>query len=346
MTGQASPLEHLSPGYFALVMASGIVSVGCAQRGWAVASLLLLGLASVAYVTLVALNLVRLARHRSAMAADVRNPRTGFQFFTFVAATDVLAVAIAGHGPVGPGAVLLAVAATVWAILGYVVPAAVVLGNPQRPIIRSANGSWLVWVVASQSVAVASATLEPHFPAARQWLAIVAVLSWSVGVMLYAATALFLSLRLLVYPLEPHELDPAYWISMGAVAITVVAGARIVEMDSAPMVDAVRGLVAGLAVLMWCFATWLIPALVGAGVWRHVVHRDPLHYTPAWWSIVFPLGMYGVAGMYLGRADRLPIVEWIGTTWMWVAVAAWSAAFVAMVASWVSAVRRRPVPSR
>ncbi|SDB80003.1 Tellurite resistance protein TehA [Raineyella antarctica] len=335
------PLEHLSPGYFALVMATGIVATGCAQRGWGTAALAFLGVAVVAYATLVVLNVARWARHRSAMVADLRNPRTAFQFFTFVAATDVVGAALAGHGLWGVTAALLAVAGSVWAVLGYVIPGIAVLTRQDTSIVGSVNGSWLVWVVASQSVAVVAATLEPHFAGAREWLAIMAVFSWSVGIMLYAATALVVALRLALHRMEPHEMDPAYWILMGAVAITVVAGATIVEMDSAPMVDVVRGLVAGLAVLMWCFATWLIPALVGAGVWRHLVHRVPLNYTPSLWSMVFPLGMYAVAGMRLGRADRLPIVERIGELWIWVALAVWSVTFVAMVVSWARALRSR-----
>lgn len=39
--------------------------------------------------------------------------------------------------------------------------------------------------------------------------------------------------------------------------------------------------------------------------------------------MVFPLGMYSVAGIYLGRADRLPVVEAVGTHWFWVALVAW-----------------------
>ena len=118
---------------------------------------------------------------------------------------------------------------------------------------------------------------------------------------------------------------------MGAVAITVLAGARIVEMQTAPMVDATRALIAGMSVVFWCFATWLIPALVAAGLWRHVFKAVRLDYSPALWSIVFPLGMYAVASTYLGRADHLPILEAIGAGWIWVALAAWVVVFVAMV---------------
>jgi tellurite resistance protein TehA-like permease len=48
-------------------------------------------------------------------------------------------------------------------------------------------------------------------------------------------------------------------------------------------------------------------------------------------SVVFPLGMYGVAGQYLGRADELPFVKSIGADELWVALAAWLVVFVAML---------------
>ncbi|EHK84231.1 hypothetical protein AK37_07937 [Rhodococcus pyridinivorans AK37] len=127
---------------------------------------------------------------------------------------------------------------------------------------------------------------------------------------------------------------------MGACSITVVAGSRIVEMDDAPMVDATRGLIAGLAVVIWVFATWLLPPLVAAGWWRHRVHRVRLDYDSSLWSIVFPLGMYAIAGMYLGRADDLPLVGAIGAAELWVAVAAWVAVFAAMLhRMWVRLIR-------
>lgn len=334
--------KHLSPGYFALVMGTGIVSIGCNLRGWTLLAQALLVLTAVEYALLVVLTVWRFVAHRRELAADAHNTRKAFLFFTFVAGTDVLAAGLAGQGHILPGTVLLVVAVLTWLVLGYTIPWAAVLGRSERPVVAAANGTWFIWVVASQSVAVVAATLEPHYPGAYQYLAVIAVFSWSVGCVLYAASAIFVSLRLMLYVLEPRELDPPYWVSMGAVAITVVAGARIVEMTSAPMVDAVRGLVAGMSVVFWCFATWLIPVLTAVGIWRHRIHRIPLTYEPTWWSIVFPLGMYSVAGMYLGHADGLPIVEWIGKTWLFVALTAWVLVFAAMLRTLFSRERREP----
>lgn len=324
-------VRTLTPGYFALVMASGIISVGLEQQGMRASSIVLFAIAIVAYVVLVALNLWRFLSFREDMVGDFRAPRRAFGFFTFVAGTNVLGTRAAGEGWYEVTAALLVVAAAVWLVLGYVVPWSAVLSQSERPVVALANGTWFIWVVASQSVAVAATALEDELVGARQWLAILAVLSWSVGVFLYAASAIIVSLRIMLYPLEPEDLDPPYWVSMGAVAITVVAGAQIAGMDSAPMVDATRALIAGLSVVFWAFATWLIPVLVAAGAWRHFVRRVPLRYVATLWSIVFPLGMYAVAGMYLGRTDRLPIVGAIGGGWLWVAVSAWVVVGVAMV---------------
>jgi tellurite resistance protein TehA-like permease len=324
-------VEGLTPGYFALVMASGIISVGMQLRGFDVVSAVLLGVCAAAFVVLLVLNGWRLVAFRSAVVDDFTDPARAFGFFTFVAGTNVLGVRLAGAGLPAACAVLLVLSGIAWLLLGYVVPWTAVLSREERPVVATANGTWFIWVVASQSVAAAAAGLEPEFDGARRELALLAVVSWSVGVFLYGAAAVFVSLRLMLYRLGPEDLNPPYWVAMGAVAITVLSGARIVEMADAPMVHVTRDLVAGLAVVFWAFATWLIPVLVAAGWWRHRRRRVPLRYEATLWSIIFPLGMYAVAGIYLGEADGLPLVHTIGATELWVAFAAWLTVFVTML---------------
>lgn len=323
-------VEGLTPGYFALVMATGIISVGLDLEGFVVLSRMLLVVCSLAFVALLALTGWRFLAYRSAVRDDFTDPRRGFGFFTFVAGTNVLGVRLGLAGFHDATAALLVVAGLAWFVLGYTVPWTAVLGRQERPVLSTANGTWFIWGVASQSVAIAAATLEPVFDPARRELAVLAIMSWSVGVFLYGATGLLVSLRLMLYQFGPEELTPPYWVAMGALAITVLAGARIVEMADAPMVAVTRGLIAGLAVVFWAFATWLIPVLVAAGWWRHVRRRVPLRYEATLWSIVFPLGMYAVSGIYLGRADHLPVVEAVGATELWVAFAAWVVVFIAM----------------
>ena len=324
-------MRTLHPGYFALVMATGIVSIAMRNQHAYPISVALLWLAALEYAVLVVLTGWRLARYRRDIAADLADPRRAFGLFTFVAGTDVLGTRLAVDEHHVAGFVLLTVAWVSWLVLGYVVPWTAVLGRSRRPVLQDANGTWFIWVVASQSVAVLAAALEPAVTQGRRELALLAVVSWSVGVFLYGGNGVLVTARMLIYPFGPDDLTPPYWVAMGATAITVVAGARIVEMADAPMVSATRGLIAGSSVLFWAFGSWLIPPLLGAGVWRHVVHRVPLRYEPTVWSIVFPLGMYAVAGSYLGQADHLPIVKGVGDTASWFALTAWIVAFAAML---------------
>jgi tellurite resistance protein TehA-like permease len=321
----------LNPGYFALVMSTGIVSVGMLNHKLAALSTALLWIAVACFAVLLLLTSWRAISFPNELRADFTDPRRGFGFFTFVASADVLGTRFALAGFHRTAFLLLTVGWISWLLLGYIVPWTALLGRADRPVLASANGTWFIWVVASESVAVLAAGLEPTIHTGRRELALLAVLSWSVGIFLYAASGIFVGARLLLYPLTPLDLNPPYWVAMGATAITVLAGARIVEMAEAPIVDATRGLIAGLSVVFWAFGSWLIPVLVAAGWWRHVINRIPLRYEATLWSIVFPLGMYGVAGYYLGHADHLPIVSAIGYTETWVALGAWLLTFAAML---------------
>lgn len=309
---------------FAFVMATGIVSVGLHLIGLSALSLALLAVAGLGYGLLVLLHLARILRHPHLVAGDLRNPGRAFGSFTFVAGTNVLGTALAMHGQILPAIVLLVVSLLVGILLGYVVPWLAVLGRGGPPL-KHVDGSWFVWVVAAQSIAVLASQLAPQLPEWTQALSTIAVFGWSAGTVLYCAVAVLVLVRLTSQPVGPADMNQSYWVTMGAMAITVVAGSQIVALpaDSSPMVTATQGLIAGIGVLMWSFASALIPALLAVGYWRHIVHRIPLHYSSAQWSVVFPLGMYAVAGIQLGKADELPLVLVIGQTWVWVGVLAW-----------------------
>ncbi|WP_024793451.1 tellurite resistance/C4-dicarboxylate transporter family protein [Tomitella biformata] len=327
MTGA---VETLNPGYFALVMATGILSVAMDFKGLDIVSAILLAITAGSWVLLVLLTGWRILRHWARFRADFTDPGRGFGFFTFTAATGVLGARLAEQSwPLAAG--LLAVAAASWFLLGYLVPWTAVLHSSSRSTLSGANGTWFMWVVASQSVAVLAAILQPNDGLGRRELAMLAVFCWSVGAFLYAGVAVLVAARLMLYPQRPADLLPAYWVSMGATAITVLAGSQIVEMADTPMIEATRGLIAGCSVVFWAFGTWLIPILIAAGIWRHIIHKWPLRYDATLWSIIFPLGMYAAASHYLGVADHLPIVRAIGDAEAWFAMLAWTAVFVAMI---------------
>jgi tellurite resistance protein TehA-like permease len=343
-TGQAQPVgrtaaavRNLDPGYFALVMATGIVSTGTFLLGPTWLSRALLIIACAGLVVLAAALAIRLVFFRAAVAADIQAPDRVFGFFTVTAGLDVLGVrlALAGH-PLAT-AILAAVAAAAWLLLTYGVPASLLLARARDSVLGGVNGTWLLWIVATQSLSVAAAFLVPAWPSQSDLLAPVATGLWCVGLLLYLMVVALILLRWLTVPMTPAALGPPYWILMGATAITVLAGARILSLPRhLPVVHATAGFVEGFTFAMWAFGTWWIPLLIILGVWRHLRRQWPLSYEPALWSVVFPLGMYSVATLTFGKAARLAFMEPIARVMLWVAVVAWvlvAAAFITRLAA-------------
>jgi len=333
-TGWAvSAVRDLYPGYFAFVMATGIISVGTYLLGPSWLSVVLLVAASAGLAVLAGALVARLVLYRPDVAADIRAPDRVFGFFTVTAGLDVLGgrLALAGHPLVT--AILAAVAAAIWLVLTYGVPASLILARASDSILSGVNGSWLLWIVATQSLSIAAATLVPVWPSQAGLLAPTAAALWSVGLVLYLTVVSLILLRWLTIPIAPATLGPPYWILMGATAISVLAGARVLDLPKTiPVVAATAGFTEGFSFALWAFGTWWIPLLVILGLWRHVRRQWPLTYEPALWSIVFPLGMYSVATLVFGKAARLAFMHPIAHVMIWAAVVAWALVAAAFLA--------------
>lgn len=333
----AGTAEDLSPGAFAFVMATGIVSTALAERGASASSTMLLGIAAVGYVLLWAGYLWRTVFRWQRVRADLAGPH-GFAFLTLVAASHVLTGRLALGGHYGAATVLTVVGVAGWLVLGYGVPLLLVC-SARALSLRQVNGTWFIWVVGTQSVVVATAALGPH--TGGRALGVLASACWAVGLLQYLLVAALALARLLLEPVEPKELISPYWVFMGAAAISVLAGARLLRL---PPADALlpRAFVLGMSAVVWSFCTWLIPFLLALGVWRHVLRRVPLRYETSLWSMVFPIGMYGVATRDLGEATGWEWMTATGAGEAWAALAVWAAVFVGMLTAPAGAVRHSP----
>ena len=180
--GLRSGIEGLDPGYFALVMATGIVSVAIGAAGAATLSAVLLGLAMGCCLVLVAAHGWRWSWWRPEFAADAADPAKAFAFFTFAAASAVLAAQLAADGHHAWATVLLVAAVLAWLVLSYGLPLRLVTRHGTRPALAGVNGTWFLWTVGTQSIAVA---LTAFPPALAGTLAAAAVGLWAVGVVLY-----------------------------------------------------------------------------------------------------------------------------------------------------------------
>lgn len=110
-----------------------------------------------------------------------------------------------------------------------------------------------------------------------------------------------------------------YWIVMGALAISTLAAATLLQAPGAPL----RWLLRSGGIATWIAACMWIPLLVAADLRAVARHRHWLA-TSARWSMVFPIGMFSTSAQVYGRVEATSSIVRVGDWAMWVALAAWT----------------------
>ena len=330
-------LEDLSPSYFALVMATGILSIGCHLLDLDLLAGALFAIAVVAYLVLWLLFGLRLLRYPRRVLEDLTDHQRGLGFLTAVAATGVLGaqVVVIAH-EFTLAAVLLGFAAVLWVLLTYTVFTALTIKREKPTLAQGISGTWLLAVVATQSIAVLTALLAAHWgQPLRLHANFVALSMWLWGGMLYIWIISLIFYRYTFFRFEPSDLAPPYWINMGAMAISVLAGSLLVENSAvsadAPFLHSLRPFLEGFTVFYWATGTWWIPIIAILAVWRYGYRRLPLEYDPLYWGAVFPLGMYAVATYRMAEALKLEFLDTIPKLFLGLGLVAWAATFAGLL---------------
>ena len=325
-------IASLHPAYFALVMATGIVSIACRLAGLPLLATPLLWLNTVFFAVLWVLSIVRALRFPRAMQDDLFHHGRSVGFFTTVAATCVLGsqwLLIGSAWRIAAG--LWFAGIVLWAVITYTVFTVLTVKEEKPGLAAGIHGGWLVSVVAAQSVAVLGAQLAPGFGDRAPQALLFCLVMWLGGGMLYIWIISLIFYRYTFFTMEPSDLTPPYWVNMGAVAISTLAGALLaLAAPSAILLQQILPFVKGLTIMFWATATWWIPMLIILGAWRHVYRRFPLRYDPLYWGAVFPLGMYTVATVRLSQAVEVPELMGIAHAFVFVAIAAWAATLVGL----------------
>ena len=346
MTGQptgtaghrlADAVEHLFPGYFALVMATGIVSIAAHLQEMPRIAWALLAVNLGVYAVLTAMLVFRLLAYFPRVVEDLNNHARGPGFFTVVAATCVLGTQIlilTGRTEVAHALWIAGIG--LWVVVMYGFFTATVISETKPSLELGINGAWLLGIVATQSVSVLATLLAPGMASGREGALFFALCMYLLGAMLYLSIITLIFYRFTFVALTVEQMTPPYWINMGAVAITTLAGSSLLLQsdhwslpDDAPavhrrlhavllglcdVVDSVAGHPRRMEARRPAFSPALRSSVLGHGVSdRHVhgLHREtgPSHGAgvplgdPAGHRLLRPGGVGG----HVRRHDASPV---------------------------------------
>ena len=165
-----------------------------------------------------------------------------------------------------------------------------------------------------------------------------------IGCMLYLAIIPLIFYRLTFIRLTSRDFSPPYWINMGGGrdhhAGRIDAGAA--DRRTGRCSTCCAPFLPGFTLFFWAAATWWIPFLIALMLWRYLIRRDPPTYEPQVWGMVFPLAMYTTATFQLSRALDLGFLRHISEVFIFIALAAWAAAFVGLARQVSSSILARP----
>ncbi|MDQ0512946.1 TDT family transporter [Ancylobacter amanitiformis] len=215
---------------------------------------------------------------------------------------------------------------------GLVIP--YLMFTRQEHSIETMTAVWLLPVVACEVAAASAGLLAPHLPATEGFLVLVlGYVLWACSVPLAMSILVLLVLRLVLHKLPPRDMGASAWLALGPIG-TGALGLLLLG-DDAPSIFAANGLASvgevarGLGIiggiLFWGYGAWWL-ALAVLKTQRYL--REGMPFNLGWWGFTFPLAVYTLATLALGRMTGLGLftVSGIGLavclSTFWVIVAA------------------------
>ena len=316
-------LKDLYPGYFAMTMATGIISVALKLQDFITLSEIFFVIALVTWLVMTILYTWRLIQFPKAVLEDLSNPRTTFIFFTFVAATNISGILLHAHGYILLALVCWVMAFVYWSALMYFGFASLMFAHKERNV-NVVHGGWLILIVGTQSLVLLGTKIAGDLGEYAAYMMVEIHMLWSLGIIFYAIFVTIFCYRVFFFPMEAKDYSPLMWVIMGAAAISANAGSSLLLTDPIiPLLVDLRPSVQMISIMLWTWATWWIPLLVMIGLWKHFYKKIPLKYEPTMWSIIFPLGMYTVATNNLALSSEFQPLLLLSRAMLLIALVSW-----------------------
>lgn len=209
----------------------------------------------------------------------------------------------------------------------------------QEHALENMTAVWLLPIVAAEVTAGSGGLIIPHLGATAESRAMLFVSYglWATSVLPAMGILVILFLRLVLHKLPGREMAVSSWLSLGPLGtgtlglltLGTAAPHALTGPGGAAIAQAAYGFGIVGAVILWGYGLWwLVTAMLATAY--HLPSGLP--FNMGWWGFTFPLGVYSVATLQLGRLTGMGFYDVLGGV------------FVVMLAGFWLMVTTRTVP--
>jgi C4-dicarboxylate transporter/malic acid transport protein len=200
----------------------------------------------------------------------------------------------------------------------------------QNHSLEGMTAVWLLPIVAAEVAAASGGSLIRHMEAggpATQML-FVSYALWGASVLPAIGILVILFLRMALHKLPKRDMAVSSWLAVGPLgtgalgllllgeqAPRVLIGTQMAEIGHAAHGVGVIG-----AAVLWGFGLWW---LVLALLITLRYFREGLPFNMGWWAFTFPIGVYSVATLALGRTTGVFLFEAMGEVFVLMLAVFW-----------------------
>lgn len=189
---------------------------------------------------------------------------------------------------------------------------------------------WLLPMVAAEVTAASGGLLLQHLPVTSESLTILyfSYALWAISVLPAMGVLVILFLRMTLHKLPGPDMAVSCWLSLGPIG-TGTLGLLLLGEDASRMLSGTSNSFIGQAAhgmgvvggaIFWGYGVyWLVMAVLITC--RYL--RDGLPFNMGWWGFTFPLGVYAVATLTLGRITGVGFYGAIGSVLVVALVGFW-----------------------
>lgn len=202
--------------------------------------------------------------------------------------------------------------------------------SKQHHQLQSMTAMWLLPIVACEVAAASGGLLLPHLDVGQHAVGILfaSYMLWGMSVLPAFAILSILMLRLALHQLPSKELAITGWLALGpigtgALALLVLGNQApqvlaVIQLESLGLFFQNAGILASFILLgfgVWWFAIAVLTTLKHAAI--------DLPFNLGWWGLTFPLGVFILAILNLGRQIHVTFIVDIGLAFATILMLLW-----------------------